>query len=99
MAAVISVQYCINAKCCNTGRPVAARNGSLICSSNNNDNNNQRLKTMHNQTNTKELLCRTSTITDNRATSLLANTVARLQSVMGAQISSLVPALLVSFAS
>ena len=38
-------------------KPVAARSGSLICSPNNNDNNNKHLKTIHNQTNTKELLC------------------------------------------
>ena len=31
------------------GQPVAARSGSLICSSNNNDNYNQLLKTIHNQ--------------------------------------------------
>ena len=48
-------------------RPVAAGGGSLIGSSNNNDNNNQHLKTIHNQTNTKELLCRTITIRVNRA--------------------------------
>ena len=34
---------------------VAARSGSLICSSNNSDNN-QHLKTIHSQTNAKELL-------------------------------------------
>ena len=48
-------------------RPVAAGGGSLIGSSNNNDNNNQHLKTIHNQANTKELLCRTITIRVNRA--------------------------------
>ena len=48
-------------------RSVAAGSGSLIGSSNNNDNNNQHLKTIHNQTNTKELLCRTITIRVNRA--------------------------------
>ena len=52
-------------------RPVAASSGSLIGSSNNIDNNNQHLKTIYNQTNTKELLCRTITIRNNRATSLL----------------------------
>ena len=44
---------------------------SPICSSNKNNNNNQHLKTIHNQTNTKELLCKTITIRDNRATSSL----------------------------
>ena len=49
------------------GRPVAARSGSLVYSSNNKDNTNQHLK-IHNHTkfNTKELLCRTITIRDNR---------------------------------
>ena len=50
---------------CNAG------SGSLICPSSNNDNNNQRLKTIHNQTNTKELFCKMIIIRDNRATPLL----------------------------
>ena len=43
-----------------SGRPVP----------NNNDDNNQHLKTIHNQADTKELLCWTITVGDNRDTSL-----------------------------
>ena len=59
--------------------PAAARSGSLICSSNNNNNNNkQNLKTIQNQMSTKELLCRTITIRDNKATSLLVRAIFRV---------------------
>ena len=37
--------------------------------------NNQHLKTIHKQANTKEMFCRTITITDNTATSLLGKFV------------------------
>ena len=60
-----TLQFYPNEAVSEKGLPVVARSGSLIGSSNNNDNNNQQLETIHNQANTKDLLCRTIKIRDN----------------------------------